>query len=282
MVIRSPANDKVRQAASLRTAKGREACDCYLVEGFHLVEEAIRQEKGALSVFLSEGLADTPTQAKEEGQLLALLDRRDPPAQVYRLSQRAFAALSDTKTPRGMAAVVPIPKPREETALAGDGNLLLLDRIQDPGNLGTLLRTAEAAGFQAALLMKGCGDPFAPKVVRAAAGTLFRLPLLFPQGPDQALALVRGQGRKLYGTAAGAQTPYWDRDLTRGIAIVLGNEGSGISRELLAACDQVLSIPMEGAAESLNAAAAGAVILFESLRQRRVQAHQAQGRLQTT
>ena len=101
-----------------------------------------------------------------------------------------------------------------------------MDRIQDPGNLGTLLRTAEAAGFSGAMLLKGCGDVYGPKAVRAAAGTLFRLPLLFPETPREALELLRKHGKKIYAAAAGGHAPYYDCPLTEDAAIVIGNEAT--------------------------------------------------------
>jgi TrmH family RNA methyltransferase len=145
----------------------------------------------------------------------------------------------------------------------------VLDRLRDPGNIGTILRTAEAAGFLGAILMKGTADVYAPKVVRAAAGALFRLPVLAADTPEQAMRLLSRHGKTVVCTVPSGSQSYFDADLAEDIAVVVGNEGSGICETFLAQCDLRVSIPMEGRIESLNAAAAAAILMYESVRQRR-------------
>ena len=148
------------------------------------------------------------------------------------------------------------------------GNYIVLDRLQDPGNIGTILRTADAAGFELAVLVKGTADPYSPKVVRSAAGSLFRVPICFVDGPDELIGLVHENGKRLIATALEAEKAYYDCDLKEDAAIVIGNEGNGIDRELLKRADEIITIPMAGNTESLNAAVSAGILMYERIRRR--------------
>jgi TrmH family RNA methyltransferase len=149
-----------------------------------------------------------------------------------------------------------------------DLTVVLVD-VADPGNAGTLVRTAEAAGAGAVVCCGATADPFAPKAVRAAAGSAFRLPVIVELDPVAALQVLGSGGLARVGLAAGAAEPYDAVDLTRPTAIVLGNEAHGLPDVVTTALDRLLSIPMAGDTESLNVAAAGAIVCFEVARQRR-------------
>ena len=148
----------------------------------------------------------------------------------------------------------------------GGKNILVLDRLQDPGNIGTMLRTAEAAGYGGVIAIKGTGDIYSPKVVRAAAGSVFRMPVLQGEETSEAAGRIKQSGRRIAATTMNGSCAYYDADLKSGAALVIGNEGNGISDEFLALSDIRVSIPMCGYVESLNAAVAAAILMYENMR----------------
>ena len=174
--------------------------------------------------------------------------------------------MTATSTSQGIAAVAEKRGWQAGDVFTDRANVLVLDRIQDPGNLGTLLRTAEAAGFSGALLIKGGADPYGPKAVRAGAGCIFRFPLLLCESAGEALAMLAEQRKKVW-TAHMSGTPCWQAPLANDIALVIGNEGNGADPLFLKETEAV-TVPMAGRTESLNAAAAAAILMYESMRQR--------------
>lgn len=185
---------------------------------------------------------------------------------VHAVPDGTLARVLDVATPQPVALVVHVPPAR--WPLPVSTAVLALDAVADPGNVGTLVRTAEAAGAEAVVLGPGCADPWSPKVVRAAAGSGFRLPPA--PVPDLAVELTRmaDDGVLVLGTAVDG-TPYDELDLHGPVAIVLGNEAHGLSAEVAATVGAHVAIPMAGGIESLNVATAGAVLAFEAARQRR-------------
>jgi TrmH family RNA methyltransferase len=188
-----------------------------------------------------------------------------------------FSKLSDTETPQGVMAVVKKRIYTEEEFFtpfaSGSGrgeasNTIVLDRLQDPGNIGTILRTADAAGYMGIILLKGTADVYSPKIVRAAAGSLFRLPILTADTPGQVVGILKRCGKKIICTAPVGDRFYYDIDLAENTAIVIGNEGNGVCEEFMKHSDLLVKIPMEGTVESLNAAVAAGVLMYESVRQR--------------
>jgi TrmH family RNA methyltransferase len=182
-------------------------------------------------------------------------------SEIYPVSESVMKAVSDTVTSQGVLAVLPFPTltPR------GSGLLLVIDGVQDPGNLGTLLRSAEAAGVQQVVLAPGTVDAFNSKVVRAGAGTHFRLPMQTLSWQDIAEALT---GKVVRLAEEGAATAYYDVDWRGPSALIVSNEGAGASAEARALATEMIAIPMRGGTESLNVGVAASVILFEAARQR--------------
>lgn len=180
---------------------------------------------------------------------------------VTQLDDRLFAALSELKTATGLLALIDLPQP----ASSDSGFALLLEAIQDPGNLGSMLRSAAAAGCDAVFLSQGCADAWSPKVLRAAMGGHFCLNIHEQQDLCQVATNFPG---KLLATTLQATDSLFECDLTGNIAFMMGNEGAGLSGELRALATHPVTIPMPGAVESLNAAAATAICLFEAVRQR--------------
>jgi RNA methyltransferase, TrmH family len=200
--------------------------------------------------------------ALQDDEIARLLERiKHVP--VTQLDDRLFAELSELKTPTGILALIDIPQP--DIPVAQSRFALLLEDIQDPGNLGSMLRSAAAAGCDAAFLSQGCADAWSPKVLRAAMGGHFVLRIYEQQDlPDVAKAFFG----TLLATSLQAIHSLYDCDLRGNVAFLIGNEGAGLSDDLLNLATQKITIPMHGQVESLNAAAATAICLFEAVRQR--------------
>ncbi len=245
--ITSTQNPRVRALRDLQGAKARQETGCFLVEGRKLCAEALRDSQ-VLTLLVDE---------EKAGEFAALVDAAESvllaPAQVV-------ASACETKTPQGIAAMVRLPAPLvlEEA----QGPLLVLDGVQDPGNIGTMLRTAEAAGFAGALLSPACADAFAPKTVRASMGSVLRLPIwrgALPEG----LALLQNNGYTVISAELGG-TPFARAraGLGASLALVIGSEGNGVSDAVSGFANLRVSLPMRGRAESLNAAVAAGILMY--------------------
>ena len=257
--ITSKDNKIFRHALSLKTKKYRDKNGEYLIEGPNLLKEALKEETDVEAVFVRPEMTDEEAGIIEEGPEL---DRK-----TFILSNRLFDELKDTETSQGIVTVV---RKRQDSSPKGrpGGNYVVLDRLQDPGNIGTILRTADAAGFDLAVFMKGTADPFSPKVVISATGSLFRLPMVFVEDAEELAELVHSAGKRLIATAMDAEKAYYDCDLEKDAAIIIGNEGNGISPELMMRADEKIMIPMAGNTESLNAAVAAGILMYERIRRR--------------
>jgi RNA methyltransferase, TrmH family len=263
-MITSPDNPTVKQARSLLEPKGRREQGRFLVEGVRLIEEAIRAGMPpALLFFLNQA-----RQHPRSAGLLAESERQG--SSLLELSPKVFGTLTDTVTSQGVIAVIPIPRVPSPPIVSF---VLVLDQVRDPGNLGTILRSAEAAGAQQVVLAPGCVDPWNPKVVRSGMGAHFRLPLLAAtRWTDVSHAL---EGLPVWLAEAREAKPYDTMDWTQPCALAIGGEAAGFSEEALQLGAGRVMIPMAGAAESLNAAMAATVLMFEVARQRRRAAGEA-------
>ena len=257
--IESAKNSKVKLAVSLRQKKYRGRHGIYLVEGLRSVEMALQTKNHIAPVmcfFTAEILA-------ADEKLISLLQQLSCP--LYEVSETIFAKLSDTQSPQGI--MLAVKKPQSELAFLPIGEhscLLVLDRVQDPGNLGTIIRTADALGADAVACLKGTADIYSPKTVRSAMGSLFNLPIVTDLDEEKLIAFSRQKGLKLYATALDeTAVKSWQADLCAKCAIIMGNEANGISENLLAAADAKIYIPMLGSAESFNVAVASSLILYE-------------------
>lgn len=188
---------------------------------------------------------------------------------VWGLTSSVFASVSDTSSPQGALALA-IRSVAPVSALADlDGPVLVLVDISDPGNAGTLVRAAEAAGCAGVVFAGSSTDPFGPKAVRAAAGSIVRLPVSEGAEVSTVLDELQSAGRTLVATVVDGGAAPEATDLSVPVAILIGSEAHGLSSEVIAACSATITIPMQSAVESINAAVAGAVVLFEAARQRR-------------
>ena len=254
--IRSKDNKIWKRCEQLTMRKYRDRSGLYLIEGENLLDEAIRNHVRIETVLVREDCQKAlPPEAADK---------------AFLLDARLFDKLAQTVTSQGILAVVAKAEVRKEDFIGLPGsNFIVLDRLQDPGNIGTILRTADAAGYRLAILMKGTADVYAPKVVRAATGSLFRMPVVSMASTEELVEFTRAAGKKLTATCLDAQRCYYDEDLTHDIALVICNEGSGVAPALIESSELRIKIPMQGNIESLNAAVAAGVLMYEAMRGKR-------------
>jgi len=233
---------------------------CCAVEGQHLVEEAFRSPVEVVALLAARS-------AEERlGRFEAAANGR---VRSYVTSDRVFRSLAPTETPQGIAALVRLEtRPLGQTLAKPDGLAVALVGLQDPGNLGTILRSLEAFGGAACLLGPDTVSPFNPKAVRASAGSLFRIPVYRRLAEEEILALCRRHGFQTVALAPRAPSALGRLDLKRPTAFLIGREGSGLPGELRAKADTVARIPLAAGVESLNAAMAASLALYEAARQR--------------
>ncbi|MDR2938973.1 MAG: RNA methyltransferase [Clostridiales bacterium] len=254
MIIISKDNKIIKQVKYLRTKKGRYEHNLFIVEGARFVDEITGGFNIKYLVF-----SQTFTQKNETGGYHH---------EYYIVSDKLFNELSDTFAPQGILAVVEQKQYSVDNLSKGNSFFLIAENIQDPGNLGTLIRTADAAGADAIFLSGNCVDVYNPKVVRATAGSIFHLPVIENNSLDILIGHLKRNGIKIYAAhLKGKKYPY-EIDLTENIAILIGNEGNGLSEYVSRKADLLLKIPMLGMAESLNASVAGGILLYEVVRQR--------------
>lgn len=229
------------------TRKERDSFNEFLIEGFHLTEEALKEKDLVLSLIVREGV-DIPSE----------WDVSD--VQLYDVSAAVAKEISETEHSQGIFAHCRQPKFTAEDEKSWK-KLLLIDAVQDPGNIGTMIRTAAAAGIDAVVLGKGCADPFNPKTVRSAQGSHFHLPVVKGQIADW-IETAQAQNIPVYGTALENATPFYEVSAAAEFALIVGNEGSGVNPEFLKDTDKNLLVPIYGSAESLNVAVATGILLY--------------------
>ena len=247
-MISSLRNPKVLFWRSLKDRKGRDAAGSFLAEGPKMVAESLDSAFPVETLLVREGY--TPP--------FPLPDS----IPAYTLADSVFRSVCDTKTPQGIAAVVRI------RALLLKGNrLLALDGIQDPGNMGTIIRTADAAGMDGILLSPDCVDVFSPKVLRATMGSIFRMGFRFPESLADELAALRDrEGFAVLSSQLDGE-PFFERaPVFPPFVLIIGNEGNGVSDAVKAAATHRLRLPMRGGAESLNAAVAAGIMMYDLMR----------------
>jgi len=270
--ITSNANKNYKLCVQLATRKYRDKYGLYLIEGSKLIEEAMLCNVEIKVLFLRENYeSDYGAFGNTDGASAADgIPAADGASilEVSVLKKNLFDVIAQTETSQGIIAIVEKRKYGAEEFFdkCNSGNILVLDRLQDPGNIGTLIRTADAAGYKGVICLKGTGDVFSPKVVRAAAGSLFRMPILFVDTAEEVLELVKSRGKKIVSTCFDADVDYFDVDLKTNIALLIGNEGQGLSERLITGADVKVKIPMSPSVDSLNAAVAGGILMYESLR----------------
>lgn len=246
--ITSLKNPKVTAWKALKERRGRRESGLFLVEGRKMVEEALS------SAFPVDALLVDDTRADE----FPLPDGLP----VFAMPAHVLAAVCDTKTPQGIAAIVH----QADVPLTGK-RFVALDGVQNPGNVGTIIRTADAAGFDGILLSNQCADVFSPKVLRATMGSIFRMALRVTDDLPGLLTTLREEGASVVSSQLDGEPFYAHAPLNERFVLVIGNEGNGISDGVQAVATHRLKLPMRGGAESLNAAVAAGIMMYELTRE---------------
>ena len=247
--ITSMQNPKAALWRSLKSRSARQSEGIYIVEGLKMVCEALPLGLVAALLIDMDKLDVYKTMADSAG------------CEVYCVSHHILSAVCDTKTPQGIAALVkllPAPQPYQLGP-----RIIVLDGVQDPGNVGTILRTADAAGFSGALLSQECADLYAPKTLRATMGSIFRLKALVAPSLAESLAHLKREGYSLLSGELNGTPFYERRNVGSRLCLVIGSEGNGVSPVISALCTHRLTLPMRGGAESLNAAVAAGIMMYD-------------------
>ncbi len=245
--ITSLKNPKVATWKSLKDRKGRRETGCFLVEGRKMVEEALASAFPVEAVLVDDA---------------RLAEFRLPEGiPVYTMPGHVLAAVCDTKTPQGIAAVVRIT----EVELKAK-RLIAMDGVQDPGNVGTIIRTADAAGFEGIILSNQCADVFSPKVLRATMGSIFRMGIRVTDDLPGLLQTMVAQGASVLSSQLDGEPFYQRSPLNERFVLVIGSEGNGVTDEVKAVATHKVKLPMRGGAESLNAAVAAGIMMYELTR----------------
>lgn len=257
-MITSTSNPQVKRLLQLqKKSKARNEEHVYVVEGLRMFMEV--PEERVEKVYISETFYN---KKKQE------LDLQKYPVEI--LSDNVFAHVSDTKTPQGVLCIVRwMEYCLDDLLNVENPHFVVLDNLQDPGNLGTIVRTAEGAGVDAVFLSRDCVDIYNPKTIRSTMGSIYRVPFIYIEDIPFLLKKFREKDIISYAAHLGGQNAYDREDYRGGTAILIGNEGNGLRDEVVEGADVLVRIPMCGQVESLNAAIAASVFMFEVFRQRR-------------
>ncbi len=257
-MITSMANPQIRNlSALLKKAKERKNQKAFVVEGIKMFLEAPKDM--VVNVYVAESFLSE----EEHGKMLK--------GYAYEIvADSVFRAVSDTQTPQGILAIVRMPEYSFETLLKGERtHLIILESIQDPGNLGTMIRTGEGAGISGVIMNRTTVDLFNPKTIRSTMGSIYRMPFYIADDLKSALQQLKKKGVLLYAAHLKGQAAYDAFDYTKPTGFLIGNEGNGLTDSVAGVADHYIRIPMEGQVESLNAAISASLLMYECNRQRR-------------
>lgn len=258
--ITSRLNGRVKAAAALvASAAARRAEGLFVLEGARLCADA-----GETGVLIRQLFLTEEALGRYPGEAAFLLEKAEA---AFLITEEISRRLGDTQTPQGIFCVCEVlDKPPSDDTIEKNGSYIAIENIQDPANLGAIARTAEALGVSGLLVSGGC-DVYSPKAQRAAMGALLRLPVLRADSMEGALRPCRALGMRIYASTPRADAlPVAQAGLGPRTVCVVGNEGAGVTRETMALCDALVTIPMLGRAESLNASAAAAILMWEMMR----------------
>uniref|UniRef100_UPI004055BA5D TrmH family RNA methyltransferase n=1 Tax=Agathobacter sp. TaxID=2021311 RepID=UPI004055BA5D len=262
-MITSTANQQMKQlSALLKKPKERKNKRQFVAEGTKMVAEAPKESLYA--VYVSESY-----EANFENN--ALCTELKQKAKIYEVvSDSVFKSISDTQTPQGILAIVSMPQYALEDLLKGEQtHLLILESVQDPGNLGTMVRTGEGAGITGIIMNKTTVDLFNPKTIRSTMGSIYRVPFFVTEDLEETLMELKQQGVSLYAAHLKGRHAYDEENYASACGFLIGNEGNGLSHNIADMADTYIKIPMEGEVESLNAAISATLLMYEANRQRR-------------
>lgn len=265
--IISPNNEKVKMVSKLvKSAKERKYSGLYVIEGARIAQELPFEYLD--TIFLTQDFYDKYVENND--RLLRRVNYAEGRDRCYLVNDQVMKKLTDTENPQGFVATVKIQEHSLE-GLLGDGEetpfILIVERLQDPGNMGTIIRAAEGAGVTGILVSYDSVDIYSPKVIRSTMGSIFRKKVAISYDLIRDVDKLRSHGVKVYAMHLDGSSMY-ETDLTGPVAFLIGNEGAGLSDEISSHADKLIKIPMKGQVESLNAAISGSLISYECMRQR--------------
>ena len=266
-MITSTSNQQMKHIATLlKKSKERKNAKSFVVEGPRMVVEAPVEDLKA--VYVAEAFEQVPENAKI---LCELKEKCEKAHAIYEIvADNVFKSVSDTQTPQGIMAIVQMPEySLEQLVEVENPHLLLLESIQDPGNLGTMVRTGEGAGVTGIIMNKTTVDLFNPKTIRSTMGSIYRVPFIVTEDLSETMKQLQKKGISLYAAHLKGEHSYDEEDYTNACGFLIGNEGNGLSDEIANLADTYIKIPMEGQVESLNAAISATLLMYETNRQRR-------------
>ena len=270
--ITSVNNEKIKDIVKLtKSASRRREEGVFIVEGLRLVSEVPIDR--LVEIFVEESFLvklESGAGGGNEKTVLNLIESAEQKDSCTKVNQSVMKKLSDTDSPQGVLAVVSMEKHDIAELTAGDSVpfILIMDRLQDPGNMGTIIRTAEGAGVTGILISSDSVDVYSPKTVRSTMGSIFRMKVCVSENLPEDIEKLQESGIVVFGTHLDGKE-FYDVDFTGAAAFLIGNEGRGLSEAVSEKADRLLRIPMEGKVESLNAGVSAAVVMYEVLRQRR-------------
>lgn len=262
-VIYSASNPLIKRIRALANKKERQREQMFTVEGMQPVWRAAESDWAIETLIVSPTAIERP----EVAEMAERLERRG--SRIAVISGDLFNRLSDRDGPTGVMAIVRMETIPLSTVDVGEGDVwIVLHRVHNPGNLGTILRTADATGCAGVILSGDSTDPFAPVAVKSSMGAVFAVPMVIEYEFDHVRSWAAENGVRLVGTSGTAESAHWDQEWQLPVGIVLGNEGDGLPAEIVDSLDSTVRIPMTGTAESLNLGIAASVMMYEAKRNR--------------
>lgn len=257
ITISSKDNEKIKYTKSLLKTKGRTSESKFIIEGYRILTLAVECNADIDYVFINEDFE----QKEEHVEFVQVLEQKK--IRVYKTKNTIFNELVDTQNTQGILAVVKFKKKTLENDLTDDSNfVLILDRIQDPGNMGTIIRTADAAGVDTIIALKGCVDIYNPKVIRSTMGSIFGMNIINAT-QEESIRLLKLKNFDIVSSYLDTDNFYNEIEYNYKVALVIGNEANGVNEDLISKSDVLVKIPIYGKAESLNAAISSAILMYE-------------------
>lgn len=245
-LITSTQNEQIKRIKQLHKRKGRTQTGMFIIEGLHLIEEAHLSKWGIHTVVLREDV-EAPVYLEEKN--------------IVHVSEQVFASIAQTNSPQGILAVVAM----KEDKLTPSSLTLIIDAVQDPGNIGTMIRSADAAGFTSVIVGFGSADVYNDKVIRATQGSIFHVDVIQMKIAD-ALEILEENDTFIVATSLEGAVDYTEMTVKENMALIVGNEGAGVAQEFIEAANQIVKIPIYGQAESLNVSIAASILMYDMKR----------------
>ena len=259
--ITSSKNNLIKEIKTLLKRKGRIKNKAFIIEGIKIVEEALNKNYLLQHIFYTDQLMEANGGEEIFNRIKYLKNT------IY-VPDNVFKEISDTENPQGILAIASFDLLSLNEMKKEKPFLLYLDEVQDPGNLGTIIRTADAFNVDGIILTEGCVDAYNPKVVRATMGSIFRVPLYYVENGVESLKTLSDKNINIFATSLSGSKPIYEADFRDGFVLIIGNESKGVSQEIFNLSNSLVKIPMLGETESLNAGVAASIIMYEAMKQR--------------